>query len=359
MPPLIKTVYDFADDGTMRIKCVAYVIERAACKRCGVISAANPPTIPGTSLGPKALGFVEEYYARRSTNETISYYFDALYGFKISPNAIWNARKALKSLLAPVYGQILSRIAEASFIQFDESSFKMNGKKGYVWLVTTLDATYLVAAPSRAAIMLDTYFGKLLDMPVVADGYAAYNLFPVKQRCWVHILRKAEKYAIRKGGSYLSCYRRLFAIYKRIKDRKSASCAECLDLERTVLEIASAYGNVEQKKEHDGCKFRVTLEGAAPYLFTFLRYPGMPPHNNAAELEIRYAVVLHRNVRHQLSEPEGREVFSVLISVARTCHKQGIFPRIAVEEMIRDPDWSIFKPPEQVQKEITVKAVAA
>ena len=173
----------------------------------------------------------------------------------------------------------------------------MNGKKGYVWLVTTRDATYLVAAPSRAAIMLDTYFGKLLDMPVVADGYAAYNLFPVKQRCWVHILRKAEKYAIRKGCSHLSCYRRLLVIYKRIKDRKSASCAECLDLERTVLEIASAYGNVEQKKEHDGCKFRVTLEGAAPYLFTFLRYPGMPPHNNAAELEIRYAVVLHRNVR--------------------------------------------------------------
>ena len=69
--------------------------------------------------------------------------------------------------------------------------------------------------------------------------------------------------------------------------------------------------------------------------------------------------VLHRNVRHQLSKPEGREVFSALISVARTCHKQGIFPRVAVENLIRDPDWSIFKPPEQVQKEITVEAVAA
>ncbi len=84
----------------------------------------------------------------------------------------------------------------------------------------------------------------------------------------------------------------------------------------------------------------------------------MPPHNNAAELEICDAVVLHRNVRHQISEPGGREVFSVLIAVARTCHKQGIFPRIAVEELIMDPDWSIFRIPEQVQKEITVKAVA-
>ena len=98
---------------------------------------------------------------------------------------------------------------------------------------------------------------------------------------------------------------------------------------------------------------------AAPCLFTFLRYPGMPPHNNGAELEIRDTVVLHRNVRHQLSEPEGREVFSVLISVARTCHKQGIFPRVAVEELIRDPGWNIFEPPDLAQNEIAVKAVAA
>ena len=89
-------VYDFAADGAMRVECVAYVIERAACKK---ISAADPPTIPGTSFGPRMLGFIEEYYAKRSTDQTISYYFDALYGFKISPNAVWNARKALRDLL--------------------------------------------------------------------------------------------------------------------------------------------------------------------------------------------------------------------------------------------------------------------
>ena len=62
-------------------------------------------------------------------------------------------------------------------------------------------------------------------------------------------------------------------------------------------------------------------------MFTFLRHPDMPPHNNAAELEIRGTA---RDMRHQLSTVEGLEVFSVLISVARTCYKQGIFPRPAV-----------------------------
>ena len=46
------------------------------------------PTINETSLGPKALGFIREYYSKRSTDKTIAYYFDVLYGFGISSNAI-------------------------------------------------------------------------------------------------------------------------------------------------------------------------------------------------------------------------------------------------------------------------------
>ncbi|MCE2508840.1 MAG: hypothetical protein J4G04_06040 [Nitrosopumilaceae archaeon] len=85
----------------------------------------------------------------------------------------------------------------------------------------------------------------------------------------------------------------------------------------------------------------------------------MPSHNNGAELEIRDTAVLHRNVRHQLSTVEGREVFSVLVSVARTCRKLGIFPRTAVECLIRDPDWSLFKPPPGQEHRDLVAPVAA
>ena len=83
----------------------------------------------------------------------------------------------------------------------------------------------------------------------------------------------------------------------------------------------------------------------------------MPPHNNAAELEIRDTVVLHLNVHHQLSEPEGRQVFSVRVSVARTYQKLGMFPRTAVERTVMDPDWHIFKPPDHPEREQSVLAV--
>ena len=87
-------VYDFAGNDSMQMECVAYVIEKAVCNRCNAVSTGTEPTINGTSLGPKALGFILEYYAKRSTDETVAYYFDVLYGFGISPNTIWNAKGA-------------------------------------------------------------------------------------------------------------------------------------------------------------------------------------------------------------------------------------------------------------------------
>ena len=111
----------------------------------------------------------------------------------------WNARKALRDLLEGQYKGIMDTISQASYIQMDESWIKINGKKGYVWLVTVKDATYIVVNPSRSAVVLDLHFSRLYDIPVVVDGYAAYNRFAIRQRCWVHLLCEAEKLAIRKG----------------------------------------------------------------------------------------------------------------------------------------------------------------
>ncbi len=135
------------------------MLERGLCKRCDMVSTARAPMLlPGTSFGPGALGFILEYYARRSTDATIAYYFGALYGFSVSANAVWNARRAIRNLLKAAYDGILEEISGAAFVQFDESVIKMNGKRGYAWLATAGNATYVVAAPSRAAAVLDLHW---------------------------------------------------------------------------------------------------------------------------------------------------------------------------------------------------------
>ena len=63
-------------------------------------------------------------------------------------------------------------------------------------MVTTNDATYMIVSP-RGATVLDLHFVSLLNILVVVDGYNAYNMFNIRQRCWTHLLRDAEKYAIK------------------------------------------------------------------------------------------------------------------------------------------------------------------
>ena len=57
-------------------------------------------------------------------------------------------------------------------------------------------------------------------------------------------------------------------------------------------------------------------------------------HRTTTQPGWRYAA-LHGNVRHQLSEAEGLEVFSVLMSVVYILSQAGYLPCPAVENAIR------------------------
>ena len=119
-------------------------------------------------------------------------------------------------------------------------------------------------------------------------------------------------------------------MYNDIKNIDTANDAYIMYLDKRIRKIASSYG-----KE---VKFRTTLENAISDLFTFLRYSGMPLHNNDAEREIRDACMLQRNVRHKLCTPEGMTMFAVFASISHTCKKQGISLRTVVSRAIRDSD---------------------
>ena len=125
------------------------------------------------------------------------------------------------------------------------------------------------------------------------------------------------------------------AFYRRIRDMKMLTPFTMAHLTREVLSMIAAFS--------DG-KLKTHLENAVPYMFAFLAYLSMPPHNNPAELKIRDAVVSKRNVHHQIATPDGRVDFSRMNTFTRTCYKNDILPCRAVVEMARDPKLDLFNP---------------
>ena len=342
-----RLVNDF-DGSHINIQTVAHMGLEYACADCGHVTGPDFPAIPGTSFGKRALGYIVYFGGKKNTDADIANYFGDLFHFETAETTIWNARRTAAGMLEQTMRYIMGELKRATFLGIDETRYSMNGEIGYVWVVRTDRATFVLPIGSRGGLVLSTYFSELADKPVVVDGYAVYpSFFKTIQRCWAHILRDAEEAYVSvsknspKREHYHTLYRRLLKVFhdaKRIAGDTAGSggadVGTCLDLERRVLEIATAYA------DHD---FRTTLTNAAPSLFTFLRYPGMPPTNNGTERDIRDAVVLQRKFRHKFVSPEGMHVFSVIQSFNSTCRKLGLVPWMCVEKIAGNPNYNIFE----------------
>ena len=339
--PVSKMVVDFAGS-TMRMVPVMHTQERGTCLGCGHLTTAYSPAIPGTMFGEKALGFITEYAGRKNTDGDIAGYFANLYGFDVSPNAIWNARQAATALLEKTYRHIMEELKTARFIGMDESPFRIAGILGQVWLARSETATFMIMTTSRRKENLTDHFSDLFLIPVVVDGHKSYErCFMTIQRCWAHVLRQAEKLAMSMGkhSQEHKLHKDLLKVFHDAKQIAASAGGTvvaddtCMDLKNRVLEIATLYGN------H---RFAGHLRNAAPYLFTFLKYPGMPPTNNPTEGDIRDGVVIERKIRQKMVNAKGMHVFSVIHSFTQTCRKLRLVPWKEIANMVHDPDWNIF-----------------
>ena len=325
------------------------IIENAKCPTCGVVSAKTP--IPhGSSLGPNALRLIVELRAAGLTDSRIANFMDAWFDFLISKNAVWNARKAIARMFKKLYERTLELLAKSSFVHIDETPMKINGKQGSVFVATTDEITHVHAAHSRSKEAFLEHFSCLLNTPAVVDGYIMYHVIDEIQRCMIHILRDTEKCAIvscRNGETdtnEMVQYERFREIYHIAKKKGTASEEVILDLNEQVHDIITSYG--------DRHPMATLLKNALPYMFTFLRHPGMPPHNNPVELEIRDVIVLAKNIQHKLMTDEGMRVFSIISTMIRTCYKQRMFPGMVVAALAYDPDWDMFgggEPPPEMR----------
>ena len=199
--PVRKQVSDF--DGDRRTMTVATaVIGRAVC-RCGKKIRAPNPFADGTSMGPNALGLVAELHDLACTDSDIVAVFEGFFRFRMSENAVWNARKALSRRLEAQIASIKKEFLRWLWVLMDETGFKTGRRTGYVWAAVVPGAVFVWFAPGRTEAVLHEHFAWLAGRAVVCDGYQAYSteidgekLFPFKQRCWRHLLAKMEALAV-------------------------------------------------------------------------------------------------------------------------------------------------------------------
>jgi len=185
----------------------------------------------------------------------------------------------LQEVLYPWYEQIQEEALAAAVLHADETGWRVNGKRHWLWCFTTPISTYYLIDQQRGRPVLARFFRREFAGVLVSDFWGAYNavVCGARQTCLPHLLRNLE--------------------------------------------------HVEKYKHpsRQWPKFAKRLRRHRNDLLTFLDHPAVPYDNNHGERAIRPAVIIRKNSYCNRSQ-RGADTQAVLMSIYRTLKQRGHDP---------------------------------
>ena len=215
-------------------------------------------------------------------------------------------------------------LCRAPYVHADETGMRKDGKNGYVWGVFTPFIAILSATMSRGRENIKNLLGDYKGV-IVTDGYNAYDSFPLRQRCWAHLIREFKKYA-EKNLEVAVQYVRIKCIYKNMGELlgKSPSNEAIGKIKLEFQDIVTCLLAIQE-----GRKLATLLKNGGDDWFTALYHHGVPLENNHAERGLRH-IVLHRKMMGCYRNEKGKRFIDIVVSMLQTwkLQKKNIFQEL-------------------------------
>lgn len=259
-----------------------------------------------------------------NSHDKISDFLRELGAPSFSSKTVQNIATSFIFALEPTQKSILHELKKEAYLNADETSFREDGKNGYVWGVFTKTKAIFMALRSRAA----KNFIKLIRNfkgVIVVDGYGGYDFYPLKQRCWAHLIREFKELA--KDNKEIDVqFRRLLILYEKLKELNTGP-----PIEEEIENVKWMLGDIVTclKPIKGAKKIRTYIQNGGDDWFTALYHDGVPLHNNHAERELR-SVVLLRKAIGCYRNWKGKRWIDVVVSTIHTwkLQNQNIFQNL-------------------------------
>jgi len=309
-----------------------YQLQKYSCEECGKNSTAPLPRgVPDSAFGPKLMGLLATltgvlHVAKREAIQLIK----DLYGVDIGVGSVPNVEGRVAAALNPVYDRIHQFILQRKICtHFDETGWRDQGKRHFVWLATCqYAAVYRIDRHRSAAAFQRLIGGERWDAPAVTDRYAVYNSFKIHQFCLAHLIREFKGYGERDGPDK--------TIGAALENELRLSCKIHGEYREGKILLAQRNRRLGARKRRveywleDGLangsdalsKICGTLLEDFEKLWTFTKTFGMEPTNNMAERDLRKLVIWRRKSYGTRSE-RGKMFVERVTTVAQTIRKHG------------------------------------
>lgn len=310
---------------------VKIVIERryqwgtcSCCKQPVVHSEAlnGPQVIIGKNLAAWLAVMRQQMGA---TYRKLSRHCTEVLGVSLTPSGVFGIVNRVSKKLEPIYKSIEASLPSQEVLHGDETGWKMDGNRWYLWAFCNKQLAYFHLDPGRSAQVPKDIIGEDYAGIMHADFYAAYNFFPRTQRCLVHLLRDIkQELEVDENDKDLALLKtKIKEIIKTgqllkteedspEKRKKRAKLDETLEMLAT-LNPANSKAKTLSKR----------IGRHQQDLLHFADHKDVEFHNNRAERAIRPAVIF-RKISFGNRSIEGARNFSILASVMETCRLKNI-----------------------------------
>jgi transposase len=119
--------------------------------------------------------------------------------------------------LAESYQELAQSVHEAEAVNIDETGWREDRRKAWLWVTMTAMATVFLIARNRSAKVAQSLLGDKEDQVVTSDRFKAYDWLWARWRqiCWSHLRRDFQP-MIDRGGPGEKVGRRLLGLSDRL-----------------------------------------------------------------------------------------------------------------------------------------------
>ena len=308
-------------------EAICYETLHYRCKKCGKRIISTHPDKPKSGrLGANAQTKITLMkYNSRLPHRKVVDILENEFGFNLVPATVWNTTKSVARHLKPSYGVIVKSLRDSPYIHIDETGFKVDGKKWWLWVFTTDEATVFALRKSRGVKVVREILGQSYKGIIISDGLKSYATYTDRrQRCWAHILRELEELA-KKDVRAKALYQEVLKLYRTVTEAVGKDPPS--EVRKLIHKEAKAKLEwlLTAKRRGKLGEFVKKMRIASGSLFTFVLHPGVEPTNNRAERALRENIVL-RKIIGTLRNGVGTEVHEIITSMLATWKQRGENP---------------------------------
>lgn len=346
--PVRTEIKQVVDLPPIKPEITQYNIHTCRCDNCGKHVRPDDPPEARKGFGPRLMGFMTILSGECRLSKRLALRVLSYLGVKASVGLITKVHLLASKMLEGPYARIKTEVLSAAAVNGDETSWKTNGKKRWLWIGACSTATFYHIDASRSMEACKRVFVGFQGT-LGSDRYNAYNQhLGDRQTCWAHLDRDFTKISERDGinkfigEELLKQSEAMFVIWHQFRDGEISRRELQRRIETEVkpsVETLLKFGAIDSgvtKKTQATC---LDLLNRFASLWVFVYQEGVEPTNNLAERGLRPGVIW-RKLSFGTRSSGGERFVERILTIVMTCQQRAqnglAYLQSCFEALIRD-----------------------